>query len=136
MRINKMKILVFCLLLLSLSILAAADNPQVSYDSFVHNIGMLWNNITNHGEIGDDAYTAPAPSCEWPAGSGNSYLYAGCIWLSGAYENGSKLEYSVLNERDGEYTPIDSIYVSIPGLRAEQETYTQYWDVTQPLSSS
>jgi hypothetical protein len=136
MRINNKKILTFCILLLSLSILAAADDPQVSYDSFVHNIGMLWNNITNHGEIGDDSYTAPAPSCEWPAGSGNSYLYAGCIWLSGAYKNGSTLKYSVLNERDGEYTPIDSIHVTIPGLRAEQETYTEYWAVTQPLSGS
>jgi hypothetical protein len=136
MRINKIKILVFCIMLLSLSMLSAIDNPVVSYDSFVHKIGMLWNNITNHGEIGDDSYTAPAPSCEWPAGSGNSYLYAGCVWMSGGYDDGGIIKYSVLNERDGEYAPIDSIHVFIPGERAEQETYTQYWDVTQPLSSS
>ncbi|RKY54457.1 MAG: hypothetical protein DRP93_05075, partial [Candidatus Neomarinimicrobiota bacterium] len=135
MRINKIKILVFCILLLSLSILPA-QNPVVSYDSFVHKIGMLWNNITNHGEIGDDSYTAPAPSCEWPAGSGNSYLYSGCIWLSGAFDDGGSLKYSVLNERDGEYSPIDSIHVYKPGIRAEEETYTKYWDVTQPQSSS
>ena len=135
MRINNKKLFVFCSLLLSLSIVMA-QNPVVTYDSFVHKIGMLWNNITNHGEIGDDSYTAPAPSCEWPAGSGNSYLYAGCIWLSGAFDDGGILKYSVLNERDGEYAPIDSIHVFKPGIRAEQETYTKYWDVTQPQSSS
>ena len=135
MKINKKYIIVFCVTLLFLTGLWA-QNPVVSYDSFVHKIGMLWNNITNHGEIGDDSYTAPAPSCEWPAGSGNSYLYAGCIWLSAGYDDGGTIKYSVLNERDGEYAPIDSIHVFTPGERAEQETYTKYWDVTQPLSSS
>ncbi len=135
MKINKKYIIVFCVTLLFLTGLWA-QNPVVSYDSFVHRIGMLWNNITNHGEIGDDSYTAPAPSCEWPAGSGNSYLYSGCIWLSAGYDDGGTIKYSVLNERDGEYAPIDSIHVFIPGERAEQETYTKYWDVTQPLSSS
>ncbi|MEA2077173.1 MAG: hypothetical protein U9O95_04060 [Candidatus Marinimicrobia bacterium] len=135
MRINKIKILVFCLLLLSLSILPA-QNPMVTYDSFVHKIGMLWNNITNYGQIGDPSYSAPAPSCEWPAGSGNSYLYSGCIWLSGAFDDGGTIKYSVLNQRDDEYEPIDSIHIFRPGTRAEQETYTQYWDVIQPKSSS
>jgi len=128
MRINKIKILAFCILLLSLSILPA-QYTVVEYDNFVHKIGMLWNNITNHAEIGDDSYTTPAPSCEWPAGSGNSYLYAGCLWLSGAYDQGGSKHYTVLNERDGEYAPVDSIHVMIPGDRSEQDTYTQYWDV-------
>jgi hypothetical protein len=128
MRIDKSKLLVFCLLILSVSAVFA-QYTVVDYDSFVHKIGMLWNNITNHGEIGDDAYTAPAPSCEWPAGSGNSYLYSGCLWLSGAYEVNGSLHYTVLNERDGEYAPIDSIHVDAPGIRSEQDTYTKYWDV-------
>lgn len=137
MRIRHKKYLLIITVALFMVSFAFADDPTVSYDSFVHKIGMLWNNITNHGEIGDDSYTSPAPSCEWPGGSGNSYLYAGCIWLSGAYDDGAgNLVYSVLNERDGEYSPIDSIHVTESGLIADQETSTKYWDVYQPLSSS
>src|SRR6056297_2187323 len=135
MKLNKFKYTILAGLLLAGSV-SFADDPTVSYDSYVHKIGMLWNNITNHGEIGDDSYTSPAPSCEWPGGSGNSYLYAGCIWLSGAYDDEGSLNYSVLNERDGEYSPIDSIHVITDGTRADQETWTKYWDVYQPLSTS
>ncbi|MDZ7821986.1 MAG: hypothetical protein U5N26_09340 [Candidatus Marinimicrobia bacterium] len=128
-------ITVIALFLLTAAVFGAS-NPVVEYDTFVHKIGMLWNNITNHGEFGDDAYTAPAPSCEWPGGSGNSYLYAACIWLSAGYDDNGSVSYSVLNERDGEYSPIDSIHVFNPGDRSDQDTYTKYWDVTQPQSSS
>jgi hypothetical protein len=135
MKIDQKYCIILCMILLIANVLPA-QNPVVSYDSFVHKIGNLWNNITNHGEIGDDSYTAPAPSCEWPGGSGNSYLYAGTLWLSGAFEDGGSLEYSVLNERDGEYAPLDSIHVYKPGTRADQETYTKYWDVAGTQSSS
>ena len=120
--------MIFCLILLMVGNLWAEYNV-VSYDAFVQKIGMLWNRITNHGEFGDDSYSAPEPSCEWPGGSGNSYLYAGTLWLSGAYKVGSSLRYSVLNERDGEYAAIDSIHVIKPGVRSEQDTYTSFWDV-------
>ncbi len=135
MRIHKTFITVIALFLLTAAVFGASD-PVVEYDTFVHKIGMLWNNITNHGEFGDDSYTAPAPSCEWPGGSGNSYLYAACIWLSAGYDDNGSVTYSVLNERDGEYSPIDSIHVFNPGDRSDQDTYTKYWDVTQPQSSS
>ncbi|MDZ7797479.1 MAG: hypothetical protein U5N56_10765 [Candidatus Marinimicrobia bacterium] len=72
MRINKKFIIVLLSAILLLTAVHGAENPVVTYDTFVHKIGMLWNNITNHGEFGDDSYTAPAPSCEWPGGSGNS----------------------------------------------------------------
>jgi len=71
MKIQKKKRIILGLSLIAAALLSA-QNPVVPYDSFVHKIGTLWNNITNHGEIGDDSYTAPAPSCEWPGGSGNS----------------------------------------------------------------
>lgn len=135
MKIHKKRLIILCIFLLA-AVLLSAQNPVVPYDSFVHKIGTLWNNITNHGEIGDDSYTAPAPSCEWPGGSGNSYLYAGTLWLSGAFDKDGVLKYSVLNERDGEYAPLDSIHVFKPGTRADQETYTKYWDVAGTQSSS
>ncbi len=135
MRIQKNHMIAFCIILLTISSLPAQYNV-VSYDTFVQKVGMLWNRVTNHGEFGDDSYTAPAPSCEWPAGSGNSYLYAGTLWLSAGFDDGGVITYSVLNERDGEYAPLDSIHVFKPGTRAEQETYTKYWDVRGTQSST
>lgn len=136
MRIKNKKILIFCSLLLLVGMLVA-QNPVVSHDKFVHKIGMLWNTVTNYGEIGQGHYaTNRSPSCEWPAGSGNQYLFSGCIWLSGGYDKGGIIKYSVLNQRDDEYAPLDSIHIYKPGERGEQETYTKYWDVYQPQSKS
>ena len=135
MKINKNKILIFCMILLMAGSLSAQYNV-VSYDTFVQKIGMMWNRITNHGEFGDDSYTTPDPSCEWPAGSGNSYLYSGTLWISAGYKDGAATKRSVLNERDGEYAPLDSIHVMTPGLRSEQDTYTKYWDVAGTQSTS
>ncbi len=129
MKLNKKYILIFLSVLMVISALWA-DYDVVEYDTFVQRIGMLWNRITNHGEFGDDSYAADVqPSCEWPGGSGNSYLYAGTLWLSAGYGTGASRSYSVLNERDGEYAPLNDITVYNPGTRAEQETYTRYWDV-------
>jgi len=135
MRLYKTYIIVFLVFMMAFSALQA-QNPMVSYDYFVHKIGRLWDRITNFGRFGDPSYTAPAPSCEWPGGSGNSYLYSADIWLSAGFQDGATIKYSVLNPRDGELEPIDSIHVFKPGTRAEQQTYTKYWDVHQPKSSS
>ncbi len=37
------------------------------------------NTITNRGLFGEDDQSTP--SCEWPAGSGNHYLYEGRLWV-------------------------------------------------------
>ena len=58
----------------------------------VHNIGNIGLTVTNNGQIGtgfldipaDDPMTGqPAPSCEYPLGSRNKYLYAGGLWIGG-----------------------------------------------------
>jgi len=51
------------------------------------NVGELQINITNHGLIGSQ-YTevstyADAPSAQWPAGSGNEYLWSAGLWVGG-----------------------------------------------------
>src|SRR5678815_4702885 len=48
---------------------------------FVHNVGRLQLQITNFGETGnqDNPRRTTVPSAEWPAGSGNDYLYAAGI---------------------------------------------------------
>ena len=54
---------------------------------YVMNVGEVQINITNWGLIGS-AYSWPsryshAPSCQWPAGSGNEYLFISSLWVGG-----------------------------------------------------
>lgn len=55
--------------------------------TFVMNVGEVQINITNWGLIGSTySLTRPwsdAPSCQWPAGSGNEYLWGAGLWVGG-----------------------------------------------------
>ncbi|EQB63154.1 MAG: hypothetical protein RBG1_1C00001G0733 [candidate division Zixibacteria bacterium RBG-1] len=66
--------------------------PQTAADPLtqtrVHKIGNIWLSITNFGQIGSGGKTykdvctnQPAPSCQFPAGSGIEYLYIGALWI-------------------------------------------------------
>ena len=65
-------------------------NPSgalVADGSYVMNVGELQINITNWGLIGSHYSNATsysdAPSAQWPAGSGNEYLWAAGLWVGG-----------------------------------------------------
>jgi len=56
----------------------------------VHDIGEIGLTVTNIGQLGtgfigpgilDPATGLPAPSCEYPLGTGNEYLFAGAFWI-------------------------------------------------------
>jgi hypothetical protein len=55
--------------------------------TFVMNIGEVQVNITNFGLIGsrysDARPYSGAPSCQWPAGSGDEYLWGAGLWVGG-----------------------------------------------------
>ena len=55
--------------------------------SYVMNVGEVQINITNWGLIGSTySWARPwsdAPSCQWPAGSGNEYLWSSGLWVGG-----------------------------------------------------
>jgi len=55
--------------------------------SYVMNVGEVQINITNWGLIGSTYSIArpwsDAPSCQWPAGSGNEYLWSSGLWVGG-----------------------------------------------------
>ncbi len=57
------------------------------YGDFVMNVGEVQMNITNFGLIGSypggRATFSHAPSCQWTAGSGDEYLFAGGLWVGG-----------------------------------------------------
>lgn len=97
-----------------------------------HKIGTVWQRVTNYGKAGDDSYEGRTPSCDYPGGSGNSYLYRGSLWLTAKVDG---VVYSSQVE-DAEFAPIDSVHVITgPGARSEEDTYTRYYDVQAPLAS-
>ncbi len=71
-------------------ILEMGYNPGgafVTDGSYVMNVGEVQINVTNWGLIGS-AFSIPstlsdAPSCQWPAGSGDEYLWSSGLWVGG-----------------------------------------------------
>lgn len=65
----------------------ASGSGHVIDGSYVMNIGDLQLNITNFGLIGsqytDVSTFSDAPSGQWPAGSGNEYLWGAGLWIGG-----------------------------------------------------
>ena len=109
----------------------ALSGPIVEDDWDWHKIGRLWNRVTNFSYMGDDAYTDRTPSCDWPGGSGNSYLYRGTIWLTAKVDG---VVHCTMGD-DHEFAPIDSVHMIKPGIVSDEDTYTKYYDVCAPLAS-
>jgi hypothetical protein len=109
-----------------------ATGPIVPNNWKFHKIGGLWQRVLNTGKMGDDAYQDRTPSCDYPGGSGNSYLYRGSVWLS-AFVDGV---YHCTKPEDDEYSPIDSVHI-ITGDAAisDEDTWTKYYDVMAPQAS-
>ena len=98
-------------------------NPHgalVTDGSYVMNVGELQINITNWGLIGSRYSSATtysdAPSAQWPAGSGNEYLWGAGLWVGGVLL-GERLvstgQYA--NEFLAQDNPEDTIYEAIGG---------------------
>lgn len=108
------------------------DSPVVPDNWKYHKIGTLWTRVTNFSYMGDDAYENRTPSCDYPGGSGNSYLYRGTIWLHAFVDD----VFHSSQGDDNEFAPLDSVYLDTLSTRADQETYTRYSDVYAPLASA
>src|SRR5882672_1721603 len=69
---------------------------------FVHNVGRLQLQITNVGETGNqnNPSRTTVPSAEWPAGSGNDYLYAAGIWVGAIDASGIPHVSTALYQRE------------------------------------
>ena len=109
----------------------SAEGPIVENNYKWHKIGKLWNRVTNYGMLGDDSYEDRSPSCDYPGGSGNSYLYRGSLWLSG-FVNGN---FHCSKVEDSEYSPIDSVHkITGDAALSDEDIYTKYYDVKAPLA--
>ena len=84
------------IVVISFSFLYSDEFPQagdkLSLDHKFHNVGKVWQVITNLGYLGFHCYTTYAPElkCEYPIGSNASYIYGGSILVAGK-RNGRKL---------------------------------------------
>lgn len=107
------------------------QGPIVEVNWKYHKIGTLWTRVLNNGKTGDDAYQGRTPSCDWPGGSGNSYLYRGSLWLTARVDG----EIHSTQPESNEYAPIDSVHFLWNTSKAEYETYTKYYDVEAPLAT-
>jgi len=98
------------------------DTP---YQLHVIDITNLQNTVTNIGSFG--SVTKPQPSCEWPGGSGNLYLYDAELWVGGV--SGEEISVTTGRFSGAEWTPAEDIDI-IPEESAfsDEDTYTRYDD--------
>jgi hypothetical protein len=98
-------------------------NPSgalVADGSYVMNVGELQINITNWGLIGSHYSNATsysdAPSAQWPAGSGNEYLWGAGLWVGGVLL-GERLVSTGQYETEirAQDNPEDTIYEAVSG---------------------
>ena len=88
-----MKIILLLLILFYSTLLFADGFPPaadlLTLDHAFHDVGKVWQVITNMGYLGYHCYTtyAPLKKCEYPSGSGSSYLYGGSILVAGIKNN-------------------------------------------------
>jgi hypothetical protein len=80
-------------------------SPQRTFrldGKFVHNVGRLQLQITNIGETGNqnNPSRTTVPSAEWPAGSGNDYLYAAGVWIGAIDASGIPHVSTALYQRE------------------------------------
>jgi len=92
----------------------------VADGSYVMNVGELQINITNFGLIGSHYSSrtrySHAPSGQWPAGSGNEYLWGAGLWVGGILL-GERLVSTGQYETEirAQQNPEDTIYEAIGG---------------------
>ena len=63
------------------------DKALVADGHVFHDVGALWNHVTNWGLIGANAGATctwcDAPSARWPGETGDDYLWAAGLWVGG-----------------------------------------------------
>ena len=111
-----MKRIAYLLVLISF-IAVTAHATYMFNGEFIHDLHRLHVMATNLG-IMADPFGGSIPGCEWPASSGDEYLYAGGLWI-GATVAGVPHVSTATYECEllpGAEDPIDIIYESHTGM--------------------
>lgn len=61
-----------------------------AFAGWFHDAGNMLLHVSNRGRFGRAGGDATNPSCEWPAGSNEEYLYGAGIWVSGVVQRGGQ----------------------------------------------
>ena len=65
----------------------SSDKVAVTDGHVFHDVGMLWNHVSNWGLIGSAPSVgtpfSAAPSARWPGQDGHDHLWAGGLWVGG-----------------------------------------------------
>ncbi len=106
--------------------------------------GNLWSAIANYGGVGDPSSPATGrPSAQWPAGSGNNYLYDGGI-LIGTILGGEPAVSTYMGSQfsDEEFLPVEGfpgeMGTVVNGQKAlsQEDSYMVYDDLEDHPESS
>ena len=64
-----------------------AEMGKALHDHVVHNVGLLWNHVTNFGLIGSwptmGSPYSDTPSARWPGDTGLDHLFSAGLWVGG-----------------------------------------------------
>ncbi|MFH0883057.1 MAG: hypothetical protein V2A56_08725 [bacterium] len=100
---------------------SARPGPQVH----VHNVGTLWNAVTNIGVYGDPNNNYP--SGEWPGGAGLNYIWEGRFWFGARVGGVARVSHA--DYGNYELKPVDgSVFYFGSGPKSIQDGYVQYDD--------
>lgn len=102
-----------------------AGRPPLDFR--VHDVGTLWNTVTNFGRYGDPA--GQTPSMEWPGGSVAEYLWSGGLWI-GALRGNDPLvtHYSSSNN---EWLPSEGSIFEFAPSKSNLDSYVIYDDLAE-----
>ncbi|MCK4546662.1 MAG: hypothetical protein KAW17_04385 [Candidatus Eisenbacteria sp.] len=95
-----------------------AKSPTINdFGHRIHDVGLLALRVSNVGVFGANwispmAYRrAPFPSGEWPAGSGNDYLWAAGLWVGGITSDGDTLVTAAVYQGEFLANPLPQDYI-------------------------
>ncbi len=102
------------------SSMSGPNELHVTDGSYVMSVGELQINITNFGLVGSlhsiQSSYSDAPSAQWPAGSGDEYLFGAGLWIGGIMHGEKRVSTGVFEmELRAPPEPEATIYESLNG---------------------
>ncbi|MBN1350917.1 T9SS type A sorting domain-containing protein [candidate division KSB1 bacterium] len=96
-------------------------------DYRVHNIGALWNTVTNFGSYGDP--NSLLPSMEWLGESGVHYLWDGGLWIGAIVENDTLVSRATYGSY--EWMPSEGSSTEFAPYKSDLDSYVTFDDLFQ-----